>query len=348
MISLGQNPYAAREWLQGHHHFGATWIPNERFVYPLPLAVLFAPLGQLSLYQAYVLWVALTQSMIAVAVYCVLTLDPTASNRHVLLPIIAGVALFRPTIITLVNGQISGFLLMVAAVTVYLWQRDKWLYGGVVVALLALKPNIGVPMLALLALWLLRRRIWSAIGGMAICGFALLLIGWVKNPDWVQEFLGIGNVKLAQTFGFSPTVWGVAAYTCNYSLSCTVSLGAIATAALVIGYILVLVRQSASTHPLTMMNLSILLTLLITPYTWPYDQILIIMPIVGIIMYVSSKHASPLINAALFLGIDILVLGLLVVAAAVKMEIWNALIPLVVLVTVWLSLIKRPNTYKQY
>jgi len=343
MIALGQNPYATGEWLQGHHRFGATWIPNATFVYPLPLAMLFAPLGQLPLYQAYVVWVALTQSMIAVAVYCVLTLDPAKRNRHVLLPIIAGIALFRPTIITLVNGQVSGFLLLVAAVTVYLWQRDKWFYGGLVVPLLALKPNIGVPMLVLLALWLLRRRSWSALGGMAICGFALLAIGWAKNPSWVQEFLGIGNVKLTQTFGFSPTVWGISAYSCGYSLQCTISLGAIAATALLIGYIVVLVGQGQAAGPLPIMSLVILLTLLITPYTWPYDQILIVMPIVALLMHLSSKYGSPLINAALFLGIDICVLALLVLAAAVKLEIWNAFIPLAILVAVWLTLVKAPR-----
>ena len=55
LVATGGNPYASAQWVAGHHEFGVTWIPNQAYVYPLPLSLLFVPLGLLSLKQAYTL-----------------------------------------------------------------------------------------------------------------------------------------------------------------------------------------------------------------------------------------------------------------------------------------------------
>ncbi len=39
LILQGGNPYDPAQWLAGHHDFGVTWIPNQAYVYPLPLSL---------------------------------------------------------------------------------------------------------------------------------------------------------------------------------------------------------------------------------------------------------------------------------------------------------------------
>src|ERR1035437_9377936 len=44
-----QNPYLSNLWISGHHQYGASWIANDIFPYPLPLAILLAPFGLFTL-----------------------------------------------------------------------------------------------------------------------------------------------------------------------------------------------------------------------------------------------------------------------------------------------------------
>ena len=53
----GQDPYSIKQWVSGHQIFGADWIPNPIFPYPIPLSYLLAPLGLLPLKSAYIIWI---------------------------------------------------------------------------------------------------------------------------------------------------------------------------------------------------------------------------------------------------------------------------------------------------
>ncbi|MDW8227745.1 MAG: hypothetical protein RMJ60_08105, partial [Anaerolineales bacterium] len=64
LVLEGYNPYLTDIWVGGHHLYGATWIPNQTFIYPLPVALLFLPLGALPLYWAYLLWVWILEGLI--------------------------------------------------------------------------------------------------------------------------------------------------------------------------------------------------------------------------------------------------------------------------------------------
>ena len=77
--------------------------------------------------------------------------------------------------------------------------------------------------------------------------------------------------------------------------------------------------------------------MLLTPYTWPYDQLLLAVPIITVMMELARRGAPFLPTALIFLGFDIAALLLLGVTARIQSEIWNALIPLGVLsLLVWI------------
>jgi len=340
LSALGQNPYLTDIWIGGHHEFGASWIPNTTFIYPLPLALFFVPLGLIPLYQAYVVWVLLTQYMITLSVALLLSFYPARLKKSYILPITAGVILFRPTLLTLINGQLSGFLLFVIVCIIWLWERGRWREGAVLLPILALKPNLGVPLILLLSFYLiLELRITSLITGV-ISGLCLLATGFVQNFQWISEFWMAGNTKLSQTFGYSPTIWGLSALICDHKLNCSIGYGSVVGLFILIGFVGLLVNKQRSASPALVVGLAITVMLLLTPYTWPYDQILLIIPIITVMMNLASRRNRFALISSIFLVLDIAAIGLLKISAEVELEIWNVMIPLAVLALVCWYLVK--------
>ena len=330
LASLGQNPYNSQIWITGHHQFGASWIPDATFIYPLPISLLFIPLGLLPLYQAFIAWNTLSQLMIVSSIALLLMTNSNLSTKRFIFPLLVGVILFRPTIITLVNGQLSGMLLLLIACTTYLWERGKWGQGAALLAFLALKPNLGIPLIVLLSVYLIQQKQITSLIAEAVSGLLLLLAGFVQNPNWLIEFWNAGNTKLSQTFGFSPTIWGMSAFFCNYNLNCTVGYGVCMGLLFLIGYLYLLARKKNILSSALVVSLAIAITLLLTPYIWPYDQLLLVAPIVTMTIMLAKDGYGYLPASLLFLTIDILALILLGISGKIQMEIWNVSIPLLI------------------
>lgn len=341
---LGQNPYNNEIWIGGHHLFGASWIPNATYIYPYPLSLIFIPLGLLPLYQAFVVWVFLTQFMIVLSASLLLGLYSASQIKLYILPIFTGIVIFRPTIITLTYGQLSGFLLLVIVFIIILWERGKWWQGTIFLPILALKPNLGVPIIILLLINLFRKKEITSIIAGGISGLVLLGVGLVQNPKWISEFLKAGNIKLSQTFGFSPTIWGISTLICDYKLKCTIWSGSILGIILLIGTIYLLIKYKRDLSPAILVGLVITIMLIITPYTWPYDQLLLVVPIIILIMNLAKAGYKFIHVGLIFIIIDLLAFLLLGISAIIKLEILNVTIPLSVLgLLVWsLSKSRKP------
>jgi hypothetical protein len=329
MVVQAGDPYSSLQWVAGHHAFGVTWIPNQAYVYPLPLSLLFAPLGLLPLYPAFIVWVALSILMILAAL--ALLLKTQATSGRLGIPLVIGIIFFRPTILTLFTGQISGWLLLLLAIIAWLWEKGQWEWGGLLLPLLMLKPNLGAPLVFLLGFWLLFQKRYKAILAMAMMGLILLCIGYLQNPHWVSAYWGIGNTKLAQTFGGSPTVWGLGALIGHNQTALTLIIGSLAGLALLFGFFRAILRGGlAGLRPLSVLALSVTVTLLVTPYTWTYDQLLLIIPLTALTLAMHRMRMPFPLTAGLFLGMDVLFVILLIFDSLLQVEILNVLVPLIV------------------
>ena len=331
MVTQGGSPYDTAQWVAGYHHFDIGFIPNPYFLYPLPLAMLLAPLGILSFHSAYVLWVTLIQVMIIVSLAILLSQHDHPRAKLFFIPLLAGIVLFRPTILTLTQGQVSGLFLFVLAWITYLWQKGKWFYGGLLLGLLALKPNLGLPIIVLLVCWLFLQKRWSSLFGTLVSGIFILISGLVVNPDWVVQYWRIGSNKLAGTFGGSPTVWGLGALISHNQSTGTILIGSLAALLILLGFFWTIFRFRANLQPLSVLALAITVTLLIAPYTWTYDQLLLILPITSVTVAMHRMGVRFPLTAVLFLGIDVLALVLLFFDSLLQVEILNVVIPAVVL-----------------
>ena len=79
-----------------------------------------------------------------------------------------------------------------------------------------------------------------------------------------------------------------------------------------------------------MLALAVCVTLLVTPYTWTYDQLLLVLPLTTLILAMDRSGIRFPMTASVFLGLDVLVVILLVFDVMLQVEILNVLIPLVV------------------
>ncbi|MGB8213223.1 MAG: glycosyltransferase family 87 protein [Anaerolineales bacterium] len=330
LVAQDGSPYDTAQWVAGYHQFAIGFIPNPAFLYPLPLALLLVPLGMLPLYSAYIIWVTLTQLMIIASLVILLSLETYPRARLFFVPLLAGIVLFRPTILTLTQGQVSGLFLFVLVWITYLWQKGQWFRGGLLLGLLALKPNLGFIVILLLAAWLLLQKRWRAILGIFVSTIFILIAGLIYDPGWVIQYWHVGGNKLAETFGGSPTVWGLGALISHNQTSVTMIIGGLTGLFILIGFFRAILIPRDTLPVLNLLALAVTVTLLITPYTWTYDQVLLILPITAVILSMDRKRLPFPLTASIFLGIDVLVVFLLIFDVLLQVEILNVVVPLVV------------------
>jgi hypothetical protein len=343
LVAEGIDPYNSEAWLAGHDLYNVTWRPNPTYLYPLPLAILFFPLTRLPFQWAYIFWFFLSIWSVIGSVFLLLKLARIPRIYHLVLPLIAGAFLFRPTLVTLRNGQLGAILLLIIALSVYLWQKDRWFFGGVIFALLILKPQLGGPILLLVGLWLLFERRWRALAGMGLSGIILLLIGLLVNPSWLGGFLSIGRHRLSETFGYSPTVHGLSGLYCKYDYGCTLLSGSLTSLFLCVLIIWLLVHYRIHS-PATVIATVIPVALLITPYVWAYDQILLVIPISIVVIRLFERQIPYLLTALMFLIIDVAALALLMLATQIGVDIWSAAIPFACLILVIFTTYQLKNS----
>ena len=346
LVTRGQSPYDTLQWTMGYAQNNVGVMLDQSFLYPLPLSLFFTPFGILPLRTAQILWVTLTQIVIVWSLVVLLTVEGSPNAKYLFLPSLVGIVFFRPAILTLSSGHISGLLLLFLTASLLLLERKKPFWGGFLLAFLALKPNIGGPLILLLSIWLFSRKQFTSLLGLLAGGVTLMAIGFVQDPHWILEYWQIGNTKLAETFGGSPTFWGLAALVCRNQMRCTLPIGGAATLLVLAGFVW-LVFKARITRPLMAFAIVVTLTLLITPYTWTYDQLLLLIPITTITLAIGKSKRGFLPAAFLFLAIDSLTIILLIFDTILDVEILNALIPLLVLglVALYLNVVDPPTPH---
>jgi hypothetical protein len=324
---MGENPYSSPEWIRGHLREGAEWIPNPVFPYPLPLALFLAPLGLLPVELAFTAWMFFSQVAVVISIVLLISLFQNEKAKHFILPILAGAFLFRPTLVTFRNGQLGGFLLSILCLAIWFWEKERWFYGGLVLGLLAFKPSLGVPVLFLVALWLLIGKKYSAIGGIIASDIGLMLLGMLRDPAWMMKFAAYSNQKLAANFGYSPTFWGVSGAICRHQPGCTLILAWSLCLLTVAFTIFLLLRDKRLSRSFLILGLITPVALLVTPYLWVYDQILLVAPIAMFMLVMMEGEKPYLLSALVFITIAILSWALLGLALNVGNDAWSASLP---------------------
>jgi hypothetical protein len=330
LLGSGKNPYNEVEWLNIHRAEGAAWVSDPTFLYPLPLAMLFIPLGFLSLQQASILWLSLSQIMIILSVYLCSRMVDWDRWKSYFLPLLLSAALFRAVILTIRNGQLGAFLLLCVSLGFYCWSHKQPLLSGFFLGFLFLKPPITGLFLAVLILWFIIRKSWKTLVGMVVTIGSLITISTLIQPSWMMEWLLIGQGKALLTGGTTPTLWGLTAVVIHQPVLwfwISLSLSFILMG---IGFIFLL-RAKPKRETMYLTAILLPLSLFTTPYLWAYDQILLLIPMVTIVAMLDELRIPFVMNSSLLLFFDIFVLLLLLLAPTIGNDRLSAIVPLLII-----------------
>jgi alpha-1,2-mannosyltransferase len=300
------------------------------FIYPLPLAVVLLPLGLLPLEAAGIIWMGLSILAIILTIRFVLGWLHVQWPNSYFLPVVAGVFLFRPVAVTFYIHQIDAFILLCLASGVFLWKKGFWFWGGVLVSLTVLKPQVGAPLLIILGIWQILRGHLSALLGEGVTLLVLMVSGLAFDANWVGRWLSIGSDKVSVNYFSTPTVWGLSSFVCMPDLSCANILGTVLT--IVISLLVLWIILSYRTREVDfVVGVVISGTLLISPYLWTYSQILLVIPILMITGALYHRKLPYLVTTTFPLLMALFSIGLVLIAELVGGDIMSSLVP----ITVW-------------
>ena len=338
----GEHAYSATEWVNGHQKNGATWVPNKIFPYPLPLALITAPIGFFPIDKAYILWDLLAQLLIA---GCILWLAThwKGLNRQLFAIFVLTAAILNGNIfLGLMTGTFAALFLVFLTLGLYFLETRRPLLAGIMLAGLALKPPLLI-ITALIGLWLLFRRNWKAIGGIGIGGMGLLITGFIQDPDWLGKFRNVSENLLDKRLGNQPTLLSYTRLFCGGEPLCTFTSYGLLVLILVALFAWLSWKKRDTLTPLMAFSTAISLGALLPPYLWSYDYVLLTIPICYISFDLIRRRESYLYSTLFLLLLDIIsIIGLMLfwknpesAALTIQRDMWSIWVALLVLSTCW-------------
>jgi hypothetical protein len=306
MMWTGQNPYDQTQWLAGHDAFGVIWRPNKIFPYPLPLAFLMAPLGLLSLGQAYFAWQIVSEIAMALTVFWLIRHWQGQAQRLLFLPLVIFLLFFGPVYLTLQIGSVGALALVTILLAILLLEQGQPLWAGMLLSLTLLKPPQGLTLLILAGIWFLARRDWKAILGVILGGIVLMFAGMIRDPLWIIKFRSASAVVLDRTMGIDSNIYSFAYLACNQNVTCMWITGTLGSILILAAGGYYLWRNRDRFTAWEAFNIIIPLAFISTIYLWSYDQLLYVIPIVWIAGTLVERTKSYILVFIFLVTLDVL------------------------------------------
>ena len=184
---LGLNPYDPEQMLILEKSAG--WpldFPMMPFYPPWALAI-FMPMGLPPYPLSRMLWLVCSLGLVLVCAAWLWRFYRGSRKGDILALAAAGT--FAPTILVLLEGQVTPLVLL--GVTGFLWfeRRQRWLLAGAFAALVALKPQLLALFWLALLVWVLDRGRWDTLLGAVLVGMLALLAALAVNPGVLGDYL---------------------------------------------------------------------------------------------------------------------------------------------------------------
>jgi hypothetical protein len=345
----GEHPYSSTDWLNGHHSNGAVWIPNKIFPYPLPLALVTAPLGFFPIEEAYILWDMLAQGLIALCILWLATRWDGLNRQAYAVFVLVATVLNGNVFLGLMTGTIAALFVVFLTLALYFMETRRPLLAGLALAGLALKPPL-LTVVVLIGVWLLFRRNWKAIGGIVIGGLGLFIIGLIQDPLWVPKFLGAGENLFGMRLGHQPTILSYSRLACSGNMTCAFIVYAFIALAFVALFAFLIWKKQEVLTPMTVFSAAIALGVLLPPYIWSYDYTLLIIPICFVVFELIRLRATYIYSTLFLLSLDVFsIIGLVLFwinpdsnALTIQRDMWSIWVAVLVLGITWWMVFHPP------
>ena len=185
LLLEGQDPYDSRAVLDLERQIGYTDAKPLVLRTPPWSLFLVLPLGLLSAFWAWVVWVSCSLGAFVLSLHLCWKLYGRAKEPARFFWLIG--YLFAPVPACLVAGQMGIILLL--GIVLFLWweSRHPYLAGAMLILPLA-KPHLLVVFWVTFALWLVGRKRWSVTIGLGLSTLAALATALAFRPDVVKNY----------------------------------------------------------------------------------------------------------------------------------------------------------------
>jgi len=216
------------------------------------------------------------------------------------------VLLFAPAISVLEVGQISALILL--GVTLFLYftisSKNDWA-AGASLALVAIKPQVIYLFLLAILVWVIHQRRWKILLSAVLSALVLSLIAMLFNPRIIQNYLIMVQTGYLTELA-TPTL---GAYLRFFWLGTDKFwLQFVAPAIAILWFAYYWYKHHHTWSWLNEVPILLLVSTVSAPYTYTYDQIILIPAIIQAVVWLvlDWKRWSTLIFALLFLIVNIL------------------------------------------
>ena len=313
IVASGGDPYDAQQFVPAI----LTIPPSEarslircgqRLSYPPWTGLALAPFGALPLPAAATLWASLAVMATVLGISWTWQL---VGKRRIPWPLVAALVVgTEPFVRNLLEGQFAtfGFALTAGAALSLRSGRDT--AGGIAAGLLAVKPQTAIGFgAAALGLAIFRRR-WRFVGGAVVATLALAGLSQLLRPGWILEFIS-GAGALSGSIADRATIWNLAG---SWPL-------AVVIVALLLAAVVALIRRRGADDT-AVLGLAVPFSLLIAPYAWDHDYVLLAIPWSLTIAY--AMELRPLLRRTLLYSTVGVAAPLLWIIAAVVAPLLGA------------------------
>lgn len=294
----------------------ASGVPPEkfflaRFPYPPWYALSTFYLGLMPAQAAALLWFEINLVMLFLSIWF-LTDGWDGRLRLIAFPL---ALFFLPVLGALSVGQYDFPVLLGTSLLVYSLKRENVALTTLGAVLLTFKPHVGALVLLSALIWLIvqgnefGRRVMR---NLLMAGAALFAAGFLADPDWIVSYpkmllsyQGEGNVASCSECASLPVY--VSRWFLDGSLSNAMLVAAVLL--IVLAGIFFMKRKALLKFHELLLTSSLLITLLISPYLYNYDFLLLLAPFAVFTTKGHAAHTVVVIACYLVPTLAILFLG---------------------------------------
>lgn len=319
LLLRGKDPYS----LEALAQLSADWgVPFFRSVWFPAVIGVGLPLGALPLPAAANIWLLISLAAALASEVLVYTGTTRRQQSRDLVMVALAVMVFAPLYAHLNQGQASLVVLASCVIAWALLEREQPTWAGVFLSLGWAKPQLVLLVWPALA-WLAVKR---GRGGSFLLGwFASSVVQtiplWVLQPSWPAGYL---EALRSNPTWLQPNIYSVVAHwSGSQVLGWMVALVALGAA----GFWLASLWRHASS--LAALTWTLALTPILSPYTWSYDQVLLL-PLLVLTLSQDSRRLPRIVWWIVFLVCQAFYVALRLHTSS---DVWYLWLPPILLAT---------------
>lgn len=289
------------------------------------LLLVLAPLGILPFNIAVPIWIFLNFAIITSVLMYSWYLAGGKNNPKLYLVVLGAGILFGSTIMLILLGQISTLILLALLLGVLFIQKERDWLAGAILLITTIKPHVVYLVLLLILIWSIIHRRWKIIAGMIVSAMISALIVWIFQPDWLNIYIKT-ILSLPYTELYTSTLGSLIASVFGINLFRYIGI-------LLLPLAFPLAKQVDKIGWFTSLNLTLVISIPLSPYGFSFDQVVLLPAIVQMIAWIFKGELSLFLKWIIGIGL-IAVYGVefwLMYLGAVGYH-WYALISLSIMV----------------